>query len=147
MGFLASLGNSRFLKKEDASPKPLLLTITSAGQENVAMEGEREKIKTILYFKETDKGFVLGKTTGEQIASFLGDPGDTPDRWFGKQIVLYCDPNVMMKGKLVGGLRVRQPRIPQGQTANPAWPQPAQAAAQPQTSAPQPPPEDDDIPF
>lgn len=144
MGFLSSLGNSRYLKKEDANPTPLLLTIAGAKEENVSMEGESQKIKTVLYFQETSKGFVLGKVTGEQIASFLGDPGESPVAWFGKKIVLYCDPNVMMKGKIVGGLRVRQPRNAAQLVTQ------ATHAASAQRQVPTPPPVDpdeDNIPY
>lgn len=144
MGFLANLANSRYLKKEDAMPTPILLTIAEIKEENVAMDNEPPKMKQVAYFKETDKGFVIGKVTGSQMASFLGDPGDTPVAWYGKQIVLYCDPNVMMKGKLVGGLRVRAPRgaaaVASQQTT---FRQPVQ------TGAPKPPPqeEEDNVPY
>jgi hypothetical protein len=145
MGFLNKLGNSKYLKKEDAQPTPLLLTITEICEENVAMENEPDKFKQVVYFAETDKGFVLGKTTGQQIASFLGDPGDNPTAWYGQKIVLFCDPSVTMRGDVVGGLRVRQPR---GQAQAPA---PAQQPPQRQAPAPRapqgPPPEEDDVPY
>jgi len=154
MSFIDKLGNSKYLKKESALPTPLLLTIKEICEEDVAMDGEPEKLKQVVYFTEVDKGFVLGKVTGQQIASFLGNPGNDPTPWYGKKIVLYCDPNVTMKGKLVGGLRVRAPRgpaatpmnnrgqqAPQGQQRkDPDW---AVGAGQ---SAP-PPEEDDNVNF
>jgi len=143
MSFLNKLANSRYLKKEDAMPTPLLLTIAEIREENVAMDNEPEKIKMVVYFRETQKGFVLGKTTGTQIASFLGDPGPTPTAWYGKQIVLYCDPNVMMRGQLVGGLRVRAPR---GAAAAQPQQRPVQQTAPVNTPKP-PPVEEDDVPY
>lgn len=137
MGFLAQVSNSRYLKKEDALPTAMLLTITGAKRENVAPQGEREKVKVVLYFAETEKGFVLGSVTAGQIASFLGDPGETPEKWFGQKIVLFCDPTVMMGPKQVGGLRVRAPRnqgaTGQQQNTATSWQQ-----AQPNTIAPNP---------
>lgn len=143
MGFLNKLGNSKYLKKEDCLPTPKLLTISEIVEEDVSMENEPEKMKQVVYFTEEEKGFVLGKTTGEQIASFLGDPGENPATWYGHKIVLYCDPNVTMHGKVVGGLRVRQPR---NQAPAPAA-QPRPDAAPRSVQAP--PPEDstDDVPF
>lgn len=147
MSFLNKLGNSKFLKKEDAMPNPLLLTIQEIREEDVSMEGEPEKLKQVAYFAEVEKGFVLGKTTGEQIASFLGDPGDDPRLWYGKKIVLYCDPNVTMKGKLVGGVRVRAPRGPAATSVNQTPGQVLQQPQRPKAQLMPPPVEDDDVPF
>jgi hypothetical protein len=35
---------------------------------------------------------------------------DTDD-WTGKKIVLYNDPNVSYAGKIIGGIRVRAPKV------------------------------------
>lgn len=125
-------------------PTPLLLTISEIIEQNVAMDNEAEKRKQVIYFEETPKGFVLGKVTGQQVASFLGDPGEDAKAWYGKKIVLYCDLNVMMKGQLVGGLRVRAPR---GAAA--AQPTTPAATTRPVNGAPKPPPveDGDDIPY
>lgn len=136
MGFLAQVGNSRYLAKGDADAKDLLLTITGAKRENVSPPGEQPKQKVVLYFAEVEKGLVLGKTTANQIASFLGDPGETPEKWFGHKIVVFHDKTVMMKGECVGGLRVRQPRNQtaaqqQSQQSATSWQQ-----AQPRPAAP-----------
>jgi len=150
MSFLNSLGNSKYLKKEDAVPQPLLLTITGCEEENVMMENEPEKFKKVLYFAESDKGFVLGPTTGGQIASFLGDPGDDVTKWFGKKIVLFCDKTVMMGHKLVGGLRVREPRNQGRGPQQPPAQQRQQAAPPAQIGQRQPPPiepDEDNIPY
>lgn len=148
MSFLATLGSSRYLKKEDATPTPLLLTIKNHQVEDVSQEGEPEKMKTVLYFYETEKGFVLGPTTGNQIASFLGDPGEDPRPWYNKKIVLYNDPNVTMKGKLVGGLRVRAPRNqPPAQQQAPPPQQPPPRPAVRQQPPPPPADTDDTFPF
>jgi hypothetical protein len=133
MGFLTQIGNSRFLAKGDADAKDLLLTITGAKRENVAAPGEQPKQKVVLYFAETEKGMVLGKTTANQIASFLGDPGETPEKWFGQKIVVFHDRTVIMRGECVGGLRVRQPRNQPQQPSATSW---QQAAPQPQQQQP-----------
>lgn len=129
MSFLNTLGSSRFLKKEDVGAG-MVFTVKGAAKEDVSQEDEPEKIKVVLYFEESEKGLVLGVTVGNQIASFLGDPGESPRAWYGKKIELYNDTNVTMKGKIVGGIRARQPRggqppqqqpQPQAQQPNQAW--------------------------
>lgn len=156
MGFYDSLGSSRFLRKEDAgapNSPGLLLTITEGTRENVAKDNEEPKFKLVLWFSETDKGFAVGPFTGRQIGSFLGEP-EQNDKcatiWYGHKIVLFHDPNVMMGNKLVGGIRVRQPRNQpvQGQSGQVQQPPQRQAVPAPQpASRPAPPPEDDDVPW
>ncbi len=52
---------------------------------------------------------VLNNTNAQIIAMIL--KSEETDDWIGKQIVLYDDPNVSFGGKLVGGIRVRAPRV------------------------------------
>ncbi len=84
------------------------------------------------------------ETNGQLIAKIT--KSEETDAWSGHKIVLYDDPSVSFGGKLVGGIRVRAPRLP-------AAARPAQAQA-PRQAAPPPPPVDpgvdpaaDDMPF
>ena len=119
---------SKYLKKEDVG-RGALVTIKGLARTNVAMDGEPAENKYVLYFNEFEKPLVLNSTNIHLCAQICGSE-DTDD-WTGKQLVLYTDPNVSFGGKLIGGLRVRAPKL--GVTA-PAV-------------APPPVPFDDDIPW
>lgn len=105
----------------------------------MAKEGAPEEIKHIMFFKEAEKGLVLNSTNGNLIAKFLGEETDD---WTGHQVVLYDDPTVSFGGKLVGGIRCRQPRNKATSPLPPTRPVPTRPAArQAQRPAPQPAPE------
>jgi hypothetical protein len=98
---------SKFLKKEDAE-RPVLATISTVDQQNVAAPGAGNEMKWCMHFKELDKPLVLNSTNIQLCKSIFGS--DDTDDWLGKQIVLYNDPNVSYAGKLTGGIRVRAPK-------------------------------------
>jgi hypothetical protein len=110
MPSLNDLKQSKFLKQSDV-PKPLIVTIYSYGEVNVAKEGAEEDMKWALNFKELSKPLILNSTNGQIIAEIAGT--DDFDGWLGTKVVLYTDPNVMYAGKRVGGLRIRAPRTAQ----------------------------------
>lgn len=127
----SEMRESKFLKKEDVGGGALM-TVQGCEQYNVAKEGAPPENKWCLTFEETDKPLVLN-STNIQLCERIFNSDDT-DVWVGKRIVLYTDPNVSYAGKVVGGIRVRAPKL--------------KAAAAP----PPPPPAaeelvDDDIPF
>lgn len=119
---------SKFLKKEDVGAG-VLYTIHGVIQKNVAKEGAEPEHKWCLTFVENDKPLVLNSTNIQLCQGIFGS--DDTDDWLNKAIVLYTDPNVSFQGKVIGGIRVRKPKI--------------------KAVAPPPPPvamvEDDDIPF
>ena len=119
---ISVLKSSKFLKKEDCDP-PILVTIKTCTEENVAKEGAPDELKWCLHFNETDKPMVLNSTNGQIIASFIGK--DNTDEWVGHKIVLYHDPNVSFGGKLIGGIRARAPRNRNQIAPSPAAPVPA----------------------
>jgi hypothetical protein len=125
---ISVLKTSRFLKKEDCQP-PVLFTIKSVGEENVAKEGAPEEQRWCVHFVETEKPMVLNATNGQIIAAFTGK--ENMDDWPGTKVVLYHDPTVSFGGKLIGGIRVRAPK---------------KVAAQPKP-APAPAPVEDEVPF
>lgn len=98
---------SNFIKKEDCG-SGILVTIKGLVQENVAMEGSPEDMQWCLIFNELEKPMILKSTNAQLIASIL--KSEETDDWIGKKVVLYNDPNVVMKGKVTGGLRVRAPK-------------------------------------
>jgi len=106
---ISELKESKFLRKEDCG-QGVLLTIADVQQENVAKEGAPEEMRWCMYFEESEKPMVLNSTNGQIIAKFTGS--EESDGWIGREVVLYHDPNVSFGGKLVGGIRVREPRKP-----------------------------------
>lgn len=127
----SEMRESKFLKKEDVG-RGVLVTIASCQQYNVALEGAPAEQKWCLTFHELDKPMVLNSTNIQLCEKVCGS--DETDRWIGKRIVLYTDPNVSFQGKLVGGIRVRALKP----TAPP--PPPPAVATGPELT-------DDDIPF
>lgn len=99
---------SKYLKKEDVG-RGVLATVARFEQANVALESQPPKLRWLMFFRELDKPLILN-STNIQLCERAFASDDTED-WVGKQIVLYNDPNVSMKGELVGGVRVRAPRV------------------------------------
>lgn len=109
---IGQMTKSSYLKRSDLG-RGKLLTIRECVQEVIKGDSGPEE-KWVLYFEEEEKGMVLNSTNAQIIAQFSGERNS--DLWGGIQLVAYDEPNVSMGGKLVGGIRVRQPR-PQGQPA------------------------------
>lgn len=118
---ISEMKSSKFLKREDAG-RGTLATIREVTQENVALEGAPQELKWCAHFDELEKGLVLNWTNLQLIARIAKD--ENTDNWGGVKIVLYDDPNVSFGGKLVGGIRVREPRSPVTQTGKPNSPAP-----------------------
>lgn len=67
--------------------------------------GRKEKNVPALKFKDRQKQLVLRTGANrKQLAALFGT--DTK-QWIGKSVALYFEPNVMMKGKQVGGIRIK----------------------------------------
>src|SRR5215471_2120146 len=140
---------SKWLRKEDVG-KGVRATIRELQKETINSD-EGEKQRWVLYFDELPKGLVLGSTTIQQCELACGS--DDTDEWIGKQIVLYEDPGVAFRGKLVGGIRVRP--VPRRPAPEPQQREvPAVQRPRPGTSAPAPDPKsgpfsdmDDAVPF
>lgn len=98
---------SKFLKKDDVVT-PVLWTVQSCTQMNVAKDGADAEMKWCLTFRESDKPLVLN-STNIQLCQKVFESDDT-DHWIGKRLVLYVDPNVSYAGKITGGIRVRKPK-------------------------------------
>ena len=112
----SEMRESRFLKKEDVGAG-VLYTVATCVKHNVAMADQPEEVRWCLTFLEAAKPLVLN-ATNIQLCELIFKSDDT-DHWVGHQLVLYTDPNVSYAGKLVGGIRVRAPRV------KPAVPKPA----------------------
>jgi hypothetical protein len=95
---------SKYLKAADFQGKDVKLTVVSVSLEPLKDSKGGEKMKYIVAFKETDKLYVLCKTTANQIAESLNEKKAV--KWAGRQITLYptqCDAF----GKIVDCIRAR----------------------------------------
>ena len=117
---------SKFLRKEDVGAG-VLYTVEAVIQKNIAKEGAEPVEKWCMNFRETDKPLVLNSTNIQLCQTIFGS--DDTDDWVEQPIVLYTDPSVSFQGKVIGGIRVRKPKVK-------AVPKPVQKMV-----------EEDDIPF
>lgn len=142
---ISAIKQSKFLTRADVNP-PILVTIRGIHQENVAKENEPADMKYAMSFTNHEKPMVLNNTNAQIIAQIL--KSEETDNWVGKQIVLYDDPNVSFGGKLVGGIRVRAPRVKTAAAPAPApKPAPAPAPVEPEVPEGDLNPTDDEVPF
>jgi hypothetical protein len=118
----SEMRESKFMKKEDVGAGALM-TVEGCEPHNVAKEGAPPENKWCLTFAESDKPLVLNSTNIQLCERIFGS--DDTDEWVGKKIVLYTDPNVSYAGKIVGGIRVRAPKVkPNAKPAPPPPPPP-----------------------
>lgn len=107
---------SRFLRKEvlDQFPKKARkVTIESIEQGNTAREDEEPRYQWLIKFREFREPMILKSTNIKLMAAIF--QSDEANDWVGRQCVLYVDPTVMMKGQIVGGMRVRAAAEPAAQ--------------------------------
>lgn len=135
---ITQMMSSKYFKKEDVEQGPILVTIKSFEEENVAPADKPQELKWVMYVEESDKGLVMN-TTNLQLAAIAMGSQET-DHWLGKKIVLFNDPTVSFGGKLTGGVRVRAAKKP-GQSS-------AKVPAMANDPRPEPPADfEDSIPF
>ncbi len=113
----SEMRESKFLKQSDIG-KGVLWTVHGVERVNVAKEGAEPEFKWAMNFSESDKPLVLNSTNIQLCERIFGS--DDTDHWNGKKLVLYTDPTVSYGGKVVGGIRVRQPKISAVPTPAPA---------------------------
>lgn len=94
--------------------KDTVVTFSGFKYEEVTGEKGRKDKCLVAYFKEFEKGMILNVTNSKTISTL--HESIYPIDWIGKQITLYVDHNVQMKGETTSGLRVRpvlpiKPRI------------------------------------
>jgi hypothetical protein len=109
--------SSKYLKQDDIGDGQLF-TVKGFKRENVAPEGEAVENKYIMFFDEAEKGLVMNSTNIQLAERAFGS--DETDDWIGKKIVAYVDPNVSYGGKIVGGIRLRAPKVKPGSKPAPA---------------------------
>jgi hypothetical protein len=140
---------SKYIDKTDLAKSPGQQIVLVIGNVTIEIMDEATgETKPVVSFAGTQKGLPLNKTNANVLA---GAFGPETDGWRGRSIVLYYDPNVVMKGQITGGLRLRLPDNAQPAAAPAPVPAPVPAPAQPVAATLQPdqPPEDPEgeIPF
>ena len=93
-----------FLKSEDIT-EPITATITKIVVEEVRGQDGKIKKKEVAFFKEFDKGLVLGFVTTNQLKAACKT--DEVEGVIGKKITLFFDPTVTMNTEIVGGITIK----------------------------------------
>jgi hypothetical protein len=108
-----------YLTKDDF-PEEQTLIITEVKEEMVG-QGDDSVQKLIVYTAHYPRrGLALNKTNTKTLKKICKS-SDT-DEWPGAVFVAYCNPNVVMRGKVVGGLRVREASNEEAELAKGATP-------------------------
>jgi hypothetical protein len=84
-----------------------VLTIRSYEKQDMMAQrkgGRRRVRRPVLYFEERKECLALNNPNGKAICNLYGEE---MDNWIGKQIALFVDPSVQMRGQRVCGIRVR----------------------------------------
>lgn len=84
---------------------PLVFTIKHVKQEINASVAGKKINANIAYFKENIKPLVLNATNSKTMKVFANNSPFVED-WNNIPVQLYIDPNVKMKGDIVGGVRI-----------------------------------------
>lgn len=95
----------------------LVFTITHVKQEiGVAVAGRKGNYN-IAYFNEKIKPLVLNATNSKTVKGFCDNSPFVED-WVNVNVHLFIDPNVKMKGEIVGGVRINTNQPKQKGTIN-----------------------------
>jgi len=86
--------------------KRLVFTIKEVKQEFDTLVAGKKINANIAYFKEPIKPLVLNATNSKIMKSFNNNSPFVED-WKNTVVELYIDPNVKMKGDVVGGVRIK----------------------------------------
>ena len=109
----------RFLRAEQCGEKGIRFTIEYAlAKQNVSSPGEPPRKKGVLYSSNGWPPFVLNEVNRLKIVELLGP---NVDQWTGRTIECYKANNILFKGGLTSGIRVRAPgNGPNGNDEKPA---------------------------
>jgi hypothetical protein len=99
---------SEYLKSEDIEEAggEMQLTVKGVSRKEYEEEDGTKTVKGLLTFNETSKKLSLNVTNTHAMMTMYGEK-DIDRVWLGKTVILYVDPNVKNKGKIVKGLRIR----------------------------------------
>jgi hypothetical protein len=102
---LLKRGPRQFVGREDLAAGPLELAIADVRQVVDDRDGDgRTRLQLVF---DDGRRFTLNTTNAERVIDALG--AETED-WIGSRVTLDWDPRVELRGRAVGGVRVRQRR-------------------------------------
>src|SRR4030067_922138 len=102
---LSQMYPRRYATGEDLKGQSVSLTITKVTQEKMHPQPNAPEVeRSVIYFKETQKGVILSRTLAYQIGEAVGD--EETDHWIGKRVTLYPQP-MKARGKRVTAIRAR----------------------------------------
>ena len=102
---LSQMFPKRYATGEDFQGKALTLTITKICREKMHPQVNAPEVeKWVIYFKETQKGIILGRILAYQIGEVFKE--DDTDCWIGKRITLFPQP-MNVAGRKVIAIRAR----------------------------------------
>jgi hypothetical protein len=102
---------SKWLRANDLSKDiDTVFTINNVILDEVEDEetGSTEELVTVQFEEMARKQLGLNVSNARTLQELFGWESDD---WKGKQITLYVDPDVRMKGKVVGGIRIRPRKV------------------------------------
>lgn len=108
MGILKQHAGGKYLSSADidgtGKENGIIATITDITEDNVARADDpNQELKAVLHFKGDTKPMVLNKgNLGFVLAAF----GDDDKNAYGKDVLIWVDPDVKYQGKTVSGLRL-----------------------------------------
>lgn len=104
----SSVLGGNFIKSDDIKESgPVRFTIEDVGvAEFDSRKRPGSKEKKLELTVDEGKKVTLNSTSTRVL---IGAYGDNTDKWAGKPVILYFDPDVMFGSKKVGGLRVKVP--------------------------------------
>lgn len=121
----ALLTPSKYLKKEElAASGPVALTILRIEPAHELKSERGTELKTVIFFRETDKGMVLNATNNGRMVECHGRD---PRVWLGKKVVLKDGVNNGKRGVAVdvaGTIRYQSNQQPRRQQPAPQAPPP-----------------------
>jgi hypothetical protein len=93
------------LNKDDF-PEEQTLQITEVKEEMVGQSDNADQRLVVYTTRYMKRGLVLNKTNAKALKAICGssDTDTWPENWF----TVFIDPNVVMRGKVVGGIRVKE---------------------------------------
>jgi hypothetical protein len=102
-----------YLTKEDFDPEVVCEVDRVELRELVDPTTGKRKSKPVIFVKNPSqsldirRGVVLNVTNWDTMEIITGQLDS--DAWAGTRICIFHDPNVMMRGESVGGIRIRKP--------------------------------------
>ncbi len=87
----------------------LKLTIKNVKGEELTLPGGFKEKRNVLYFKEDYHPMVVNSTNAKMLEKMTGSK--YIENWSNTQIAVYFDPTIKFGKEVVGGLRIRLPKL------------------------------------